>query len=70
MAVSDTLAEVSSEAELCELLGTPAPRVITKERTRLIRDAPFFDDMIVKGHRPQLALLVEIEQIFLTHQYG
>ena len=153
MAVPDTLAEISSEAELRELLGTPAPRVITKERTRLherdiewlaaspfclvatsgadgtcdvspkgdppgfalvldettiaiperpgnkradgyrnilanphvglifvipgrketlringrarlIRDAPFFDDMIVKGHRPPLALLVEIEQIF------
>jgi len=151
--VKDTLAEISSEAELRGLLGTPALRVITKERTRLherdiewlaaspfcliatsgadgtcdvspkgdppgfalvlddatiaiperpgnkradgfrnilanphaglifvipgrketlringrarlIRDAPFFDDMIVKGHRPQLALLVEIEQIF------
>jgi uncharacterized protein len=33
-------------------------------RARLIREAPFFEDMIVKGHRPQLALLVEIEQIF------
>jgi uncharacterized protein len=153
MAVTDTLAEISSESELRELIGTPAPRVITKERTRLherdiewlaaspfclvatsaadgtcdvspkgdppgfalvlddttiaiperpgnkradgyrnilenphvgliflipgrketlringrarlIRDAAFFDDMIVKGHRPQLALLVEIEQIF------
>jgi uncharacterized protein len=32
---------------------------------RLLRDAPFFDEMVVKGHRPQLALLVEIEQIFL-----
>ena len=31
---------------------------------RLIREAPFFDDMIVKGHRPTLALLVEIEQVF------
>jgi uncharacterized protein len=151
--VKDTLAEISSEAELRELLGAPALRVITKERTRLherdiewlaaspfclvatsgadgtcdvspkgdppgfalvlddttiaiperpgnkradgfrnilanphvglifvipgrketlringrarlIRDAPFFDDMIVKGHRPRLALLVEIEQIF------
>ena len=153
MAVSDTLAEISSEAELRELLGVPVPRVIAKERARLherdiewlaaspfclvatssadgtcdvspkgdppgfalvldettiaiperpgnkradgyrnllanphvglifvipgrketlringrarlIRDAPFFDDMIVKGHRPRLALLVEIEQIF------
>jgi uncharacterized protein len=33
-------------------------------RARLVRDAPFFDQMIVKGHRPQLALVVEIEQIF------
>ena len=153
MAVSDTLAEISSEAELRELLGVPVPRVIAKERARLherdiewlaaspfclvatssadgtcdvspkgdppgfalvldettiaiperpgnkradgyrnllanphvglifvipgrketlringrarlIRDAPFFGDMIVKGHRPRLALLVEIEQIF------
>jgi hypothetical protein len=30
MAVSDTLAEISSEAELWELLGTPAPHVIAK----------------------------------------
>ncbi|MFI7615180.1 pyridoxamine 5'-phosphate oxidase family protein [Nonomuraea terrae] len=33
-------------------------------RARLVRDAPFFDEMIVKGHRPHLALVVEIEQIF------
>jgi uncharacterized protein len=33
-------------------------------RARLLSDAPFFGDMIVKGHRPVLALLVEIEQIF------
>jgi PPOX class probable FMN-dependent enzyme len=33
-------------------------------RARLVRDAPFFDEMVVKGHRPQFALLVEIEQIF------
>ncbi|MGW4962086.1 pyridoxamine 5'-phosphate oxidase family protein [Nonomuraea sp. NPDC004186] len=33
-------------------------------RARLIREAPFFDEMIVKGHRPHLALVVEIEQIF------
>ena len=33
-------------------------------RARLVRDAPFFEQMIVKGHRPQLALVVEIEQIF------
>jgi uncharacterized protein len=33
-------------------------------RARLLRDAPWFDDLIVKGHRPILALMVEIEQIF------
>jgi PPOX class probable FMN-dependent enzyme len=33
-------------------------------RARLLRDGPFFDEMIVKGHRPGLALVVEIEQIF------
>jgi uncharacterized protein len=33
-------------------------------RARLLRDAPFFDAMTVEGHRPQFALLVEIEQLF------
>jgi PPOX class probable FMN-dependent enzyme len=33
-------------------------------RARLVREAPFFDRMMVKGHRPILALVVEIEQIF------
>jgi PPOX class probable FMN-dependent enzyme len=33
-------------------------------RARLVRDAPFFDDMVVKGHRPLLALVVEIEEVF------
>ncbi|MGW5560833.1 pyridoxamine 5'-phosphate oxidase family protein [Micromonospora sp. NPDC003944] len=33
-------------------------------RARLVSDAPWFDDMLVKGHRPVLAVVVEIEQIF------
>lgn len=33
-------------------------------RARLVRDAGFFDEMIVRGHRPQVVLLVEIEQVF------
>ncbi|MFC4105396.1 pyridoxamine 5'-phosphate oxidase family protein [Micromonospora zhanjiangensis] len=33
-------------------------------RARLVRDAPFFDRMVVKGHRPQFAVVVDIEQIF------
>jgi hypothetical protein len=33
-------------------------------RARLVREAPFFDQMIVKNHRPTLALVVDIEQIY------
>ncbi|MEU7798563.1 pyridoxamine 5'-phosphate oxidase family protein [Micromonospora arborensis] len=33
-------------------------------RARLVSDAPWFDEMVVKGHRPVLAVVVEIEQIF------
>jgi PPOX class probable FMN-dependent enzyme len=33
-------------------------------RARLVRDAPFFDQLVINGHRPSLALVVEIEQIF------
>ncbi|MGH3719114.1 MAG: pyridoxamine 5'-phosphate oxidase family protein [Pseudonocardiaceae bacterium] len=33
-------------------------------RARLVHDAPFFDQMTVKGHRPLLALIVEIDQVF------
>jgi PPOX class probable FMN-dependent enzyme len=33
-------------------------------RARLVSDAPFFDEMVVKGHRPILAVVVEIEELF------
>ncbi|GIJ26454.1 phosphohydrolase [Micromonospora qiuiae] len=33
-------------------------------RARLLSDAPWFDQMVVQGHRPVLAIVVEIEQIF------
>ena len=33
-------------------------------RARLVADADFFDDMIVKGHRPLLAVVVEIDEVF------
>lgn len=33
-------------------------------RARLVSDGPFFDDLIVKGHRPLAAVVVDIEQIF------
>jgi uncharacterized protein len=33
-------------------------------RARVVRDAPFFDEMAVRGRRPILAIVVNIEQIF------
>ncbi len=33
-------------------------------RGRLLTDAPFFADMVIKGHRPTLALLVDIDEVF------
>ena len=33
-------------------------------RARLVTDAPFFDAMVVKRHRPILALVVDIDEIF------
>ncbi|MFJ8747918.1 MSMEG_1061 family FMN-dependent PPOX-type flavoprotein [Streptomyces sp. NPDC102441] len=34
-------------------------------RARILTDAPFFDEMTVKGRRPDLALVVEIDEIYL-----
>jgi uncharacterized protein len=33
-------------------------------RATLVADAPFFERMVVKGHRPVLALVVHVEQLF------
>jgi PPOX class probable FMN-dependent enzyme len=33
-------------------------------RARLVSDAPFFDAMVVRGHRPLLAVVVEIDELF------
>jgi len=33
-------------------------------RARLVRDAPYFDQLAVKGKRPVLAIEIEIEQVF------
>ena len=33
-------------------------------RATLVCEAEFFDDMIVRGHRPDLAVLVEIDEVF------
>ncbi len=34
-------------------------------RATLVSDAPFFDDLAVKGKRPRLALLVEVEELYM-----
>lgn len=31
---------------------------------QLLDDAPFFDEMVVQGHRPRLVLLVHVEEVF------
>lgn len=31
---------------------------------QLVTDGPFFDDLRVKGHRPRLALVVHVEEVF------
>lgn len=33
-------------------------------RARLVADAPFFDELVVQGHRPVLALVVDIDELF------
>ena len=33
-------------------------------RATLVREAPFLDEMTVKGHRPVLAMVVQVKQVF------
>ncbi|MEU4293761.1 MSMEG_1061 family FMN-dependent PPOX-type flavoprotein [Kribbella sp. NPDC026596] len=33
-------------------------------RARIVTDGPFFDDMVVRSHRPPVALVVEVEETF------
>lgn len=33
-------------------------------RATLVTDGPFFDDLVVKGHRPILAMVVDVEEVF------
>ncbi|HKU36073.1 MAG TPA: pyridoxamine 5'-phosphate oxidase family protein [Paenarthrobacter sp.] len=35
-------------------------------QARLVKDAEFFDRMVVKGHRPRVAIVVSVEEVF-TH---
>jgi PPOX class probable FMN-dependent enzyme len=49
---------------LIYLLPGRADTLRINGRAKLVREAPFFDDMVVKGNRPRLALVVAIEEIF------
>jgi uncharacterized protein len=33
-------------------------------RATLVRDAPFLDELVVQGHRPALALVVDVDEVF------
>jgi len=33
-------------------------------RARIVSEAPFFDELVVKGHRPVLALVVAVDEVF------
>ncbi|MEP6479709.1 MAG: pyridoxamine 5'-phosphate oxidase family protein [Rhodoglobus sp.] len=33
-------------------------------RATILSDAPFFDGMVVKGHRPSLAVVIDIDEVF------
>ena len=39
-------------------------------RARLVSEAPFLDEMVVKGHRPTLALVVEIDKPWIAPTDG
>ncbi|EOD63764.1 pyridoxamine 5'-phosphate oxidase family protein [Amycolatopsis vancoresmycina] len=34
-------------------------------RAKLVSDAPYFDSLVVKGKRPKLAVVVEVEQVYM-----
>ena len=38
-------------------------------RATIVRDAPFFDDRIVRGNRPLLAIVVDIDEVFFPVSY-
>ncbi|MEV7039357.1 pyridoxamine 5'-phosphate oxidase family protein [Amycolatopsis sp. NPDC051061] len=34
-------------------------------RAQLVSDAPFFDSLVVKGKRPKLAVVIEVEELYM-----
>lgn len=48
---------------VCVVPGRPDTMRVNGTAT-LVRDAPFMDDMRVRGHRPALAVVLEVEEVF------
>jgi predicted pyridoxine 5'-phosphate oxidase superfamily flavin-nucleotide-binding protein len=34
-------------------------------RAKLLSDAPFFDSLVVQGKRPKLAMVIEVEELYM-----
>ncbi|MCR6485455.1 pyridoxamine 5'-phosphate oxidase family protein [Amycolatopsis sp. OK19-0408] len=34
-------------------------------RAKLVSDAPFFDELVVRGKRPRLAVVIEVEELYM-----
>ncbi|WP_440581868.1 MSMEG_1061 family FMN-dependent PPOX-type flavoprotein [Streptomyces flavofungini] len=55
---------VNPHVGLLHLVPGAADVLRVNGRARILTDAPFFDAMAVRGRRPELALVVEIDEIF------
>ena len=55
---------VNPRVGLLHLVPGGADVLRVNGRARILTDAPFFDAMAVDGRRPQLAVVVEIDEIF------
>lgn len=51
-------------AGLISLVPTRNDTLRINGSASIVSDADFFDDLIVKGHRPQLALVIDVEEVF------
>lgn len=51
-------------AGLCFLVPGRGDTLRVNGRARIVSDAPYFDDLVVKRHRPILALEVQVEEVF------
>ena len=63
MARQDEVLE-NPQVGLCFLIPGRGDTLRVNGRARLVSDAPFFDAMVVRGHRPVLAVVVEVEEVF------